>query len=62
MQLFRIVKHGRDGSTSYVQVNGSILAIPEEKAKQYVDWLYKMNGRTGSQFFVEEQNEQHTNT
>jgi len=58
MQLFRIVRHGRDGSTGYVKDgNGRDLKLPEEKANKYIDWLYDMNGQGGSQFFTEEDDE-----
>ena len=58
MKLFRIVRHGRDGSTGYIKDGkGEDLKLPEEKADQYIDWLYNINGEGGSQFFTEEDDE-----
>jgi len=58
MQLFRIVRHGRGGSTSYIKdTNGCDLVLPEDKADKYIDWLYEMNGQESSLLVLEEVNE-----
>ena len=54
MPLCRIVRHGRDGNSCYIKdACGKVLELPKNKAHQYIDWLYTINGHNGSQLVLE---------